>query len=162
VGDPREVAAAPEEGNSNVSWESGVGKQTWDSKSRKNRLLYGETSMDKLPVIAGILLFGLVSIANGDSFYCGNRVVSTGDSKIDVLSKCGPPDVSETVSYDTEGSGSAPGRGGIAEGKESTKKVEKLSYNCGEGRFIRLLTLIDGKLVSIETGGYGSGPEKCN
>lgn len=100
--------------------------------------------MNKVLVFVGILLIGFVSIANGDSFRCGDRVVSTGDSKMDVLSKCGPPDYSETVSYDTTGSVSRSGS--IA---ASTKKVEKLYYNCGDGRFIRVLTLIDGKLVRI-------------
>ena len=81
--------------------------------------------MNKLLVFVGILLFGFISIANGDSFRCGNRVVSTGDSKMEVLIKCGPPDDSETVSYDTTGSVSSSGS--IA---ASTKKVDKLYYNC--------------------------------
>lgn len=112
--------------------------------------------MRKLFLFVGIFLFCFVSIANGDSFRCGNRVVSTGDSKMEVLSKCGPPDDSETVSYDTKGSVSSGGSVDLR-----TKKVDKLYYNCGDGRFIRVLTLIDGKLVRIENGGYGSGPIKC-
>jgi hypothetical protein len=79
---------------------------------------------------------------------------------MEVLSKCGPPDDSETVSYDTKGSrGSVFSKGSV---DLTTKKVDKLYYNCGDGRFIRVLTLIDGKLVTIENAGYGSGPEKCN
>jgi hypothetical protein len=113
--------------------------------------------MKKLFIFVGIMLLVFVSIANGDSFRCGNRVVSTGDSKMEVLSKCGPPDDSETVSYDTTGSVSRGGNIAM-----STKKVDKLYYNCGDGRFIRVLTLIDGKLVTIENGAYGSGPPKCN
>lgn len=113
--------------------------------------------MNKLFVFVGIMLFGFVSIANADSFRCGNRLVSTDDTKMDVISKCGPPHDSETVSYDTKGSVSSGGSVNLR-----TKKVEKLYYNCGEGSFIRVLTLISGKLVKIENGGYGSGPEKCN
>jgi hypothetical protein len=112
--------------------------------------------MKKLFIFVGILLLVFASIANGDSFRCGNRVVSTGDSKMEVISKCGPPDDSETVSYDTEGSVSSGGSVDLR-----TKKVDKLYYNCGNGRFIRVLTLIDGKLVRIENAGYGSGPTKC-
>jgi Protein of unknown function (DUF2845) len=112
--------------------------------------------MRKLFLFVGMLLFCIVSIARGDSFHCGNRVVSTGDSKMDVLSKCGPPDDSETVSYDTKGTASGEGSVDL-----KTKKVDKLYYNCGDSRFIRLLTVIDGKLVKIENGGYGSGAAKC-
>jgi hypothetical protein len=114
-------------------------------------------AMKQFLVFVGILLFGFVSIANGDSIRCGSRVVSTGDSKIEVISKCGPPDDSETVSYDTKGSISDSGSFSA-----TTKKVDKLYYNCGEGRFIEVLIFMDGKLVKIERGGYGSGPEKCN
>ena len=112
--------------------------------------------MKKLFIFVGIMILFFISTAHGDSFHCGNRVVSTGDSKMEVISKCGPPDDSETVSYDTKGSVSGAGSVGLR-----TKKVDKLYYNCGDGRFIRVLTLIDGKLVSIENGGYGTGPTKC-
>lgn len=65
------------------------------------------------------------------------------------------------VSYDTKGSVSkSPSKSKTF--SASTKKVEKLYYNCGNGRFIWVLTLIDGKVVSIESEGYGSGPTKCN
>jgi hypothetical protein len=104
-------------------------------------------------VFVGILIFGQISVAHGDSIRCGSRVVSTGDSRIDVLSKCGPPDDSEIVSYDT-----TYGGGRV---RKSEKKVEKLYYNCGDGRFIQVLTIIDGEVVKIERGAYGSGPIKC-
>lgn len=113
--------------------------------------------MNKLIIFVVILLFGFASISHGESFRCGSRIVSKGDSKIEVLSKCGPPDDSEIVSYDTTGFIS---RGGSID--MSTKKVEKLYYNCGDGRFIRVLSFIDGRLVAVENGGYGSGPQKCN
>ncbi len=112
--------------------------------------------MRRLFLSVGVLLFCFVSVANGDCFRCGDRGVSTGDSRMDVINKCGAPDDSETVSYDTKGFVS---NGGSIHLK--TKKVEKLYYNCGEGRFTRVLTFIDGKLVRIERGGYGSGPAKC-
>lgn len=116
--------------------------------------------MNKLPAFVFILLFAFVSVVVGDSFRCGNKIVSTGDLKMEVLSKCGPPDDSEIVSYDTKGSVSkSPSSKTFS---ASTKKVEKLYYNCGNGRFIRVLTLIDGKVESIESEGYGSGPTKCN
>jgi hypothetical protein len=101
------------------------------------------------------LLF--TSVARGDAFRCGDRVVSTRESKMDVISKCGSPDDSEMVSYDTRDSVSNSGNISA-----STKKVEKLYYNYREGRLIRILTLMNGRLIRIERGGYGSGPQKCD
>ena len=109
----------------------------------------------KALVILGLLLF-LVSAANADCLRCGSRNACTGDSKIEVISKCGQPDDSETTSYDSSGSVSGSGRVDL-----HTTKVDTFYYNCGEGRFIHTLTFHGSKLISIKRGGYGSGPAKC-
>jgi len=106
--------------------------------------------------IFGVLFLVYVSNARADGFWCGSKLISVGETKLEVISKCGPPDDSEIVSYDTMWSFSSSGNL-----TASTKKVENLYYNCGDGRFIRILTFIDGKLTSIKNGGYGSGPKKC-
>jgi hypothetical protein len=113
--------------------------------------------MKKLLGITAILLFGFASIAAGDSFRCQDRIVKTGDSKMDVIGKCGTPDYSEIVADESVSTGSHRYKS-----KTKTKKVEKLYYNCGSGRFNRILTFVGGKLETIETGDYGSGDEKCN
>lgn len=113
--------------------------------------------MKKLLGVAVIVLFGFVSIATANSFRCQDRIVSTGDSKMDVISKCGDPDYSEIVSVESVSTGSHRYKS-----KTKTKKVEKLYYNCGSGRFNRVLTFVEGKLETIENGDYGSGDQKCN
>lgn len=110
--------------------------------------------MKKFVVFLMVLFIGAAATVSGESFYCGSRVVSTGDTKIEVFSKCGSPDYEEMVAVETTGSVGA--RVDL-----STKYVEKLYYNCGKDRFIRVLTFTDGKLVKIENAGYGSGPQKC-
>jgi hypothetical protein len=35
--------------------------------------------------------------------------------------------------------------------------IDEWTYDFGRYRFVRYLTFIDGKLSSVETGGYGSG-----
>lgn len=109
-----------------------------------------------LRILIFVLFIGYASIANTEGFWCRYRLVNLGDTKIEVIAKCGDPDGSEIVSYDTTGYNI---KGYIS---VSTKKVEILYYNCGDGRFIRILTFIDGRLVDIENGGYGSGPQKCD
>lgn len=92
--------------------------------------------------------FLLVSMAQADSFRCGSRVVSTGDSKADVIIKCGSPDYSEVTSVEVTGS--------------SVTKIESFYYNCGEGRFTQILIFRGSALVGIRSSGnYGSGPQRC-
>lgn len=102
--------------------------------------------MKKAFVFSGIMLLGCMSIAYGSSWNCGGGIVGTGDSKMDVISKCGSPDYSETVSQDTSG---YIGGGGVS---LSTKKVDKLYYSARGGSLSRVVTFTDGKVVKIETG----------
>jgi len=102
----------------------------------------------KAIIILIAIFFIIVSVVQADSFRCGSRVVSTGDSKADVIVKCGPPDYSEVVSFSVS--------------ETSVTKIEAFYYNCGEGRFVHVLTFKGSILVGIKpTGGYGSGPERC-
>lgn len=106
--------------------------------------------MRQLIVTLLFVSFPISSIAFADSMRCkteqGSELVSAGDSKFDVIAKCGPPDYSDVVAI-TRGT--------------SYEKVEQLYYNCGEGKFIRILTFQGGILIKIKDGARGSGEEKC-
>jgi hypothetical protein len=94
-----------------------------------------------------VLLLGF-SLAQADSIRCVSGIVSTGETKGDVISKCGPPDYSEVESVKFSGS--------------SATAIETWYYNCGEGRFNRTLKFKGSKLVEIKSPGtYGSGPPRC-
>ncbi len=86
-----------------------------------------------------------------------------GDSKFDVVRKCGNPDYGEESSQVTTGQfGSTRDKGMKSGGfATSTEKIEKLYFNCGQGRFIKILTFRGGTLVTIETGDRGSGNQRC-
>jgi hypothetical protein len=86
-----------------------------------------------------------------------------GDSKFEVIHKCGEPDYAEETEEITEGSVRSD-----AEQKERRssfravrQRVEKFYYNCGQGRFIKILVFRGGRLVSIKEGERGSGPQRC-
>ncbi len=86
-----------------------------------------------------------------------------GDSKFDVIRKCGKPDYedeSATVSSGEFGSTRNKGtkQGGFT---SSTERIEKFYFNCGTGRFIKILTFRGGRLVMIEEGDRGSGDQRC-
>jgi hypothetical protein len=86
-----------------------------------------------------------------------------GDSKYDVVRKCGDPDFSEETQQVTSGDFGKVRRDGNTQGffGSTTTKVETLYYNCGQGRFIRVLIFFGGRLSSIQQGDRGSGDQKC-
>ena len=90
-----------------------------------------------------------------DTFRCGKKLVSVGDTKVEVLIKCGEPSLRKVTGYETIGGY----RESISQGtyREISQKVEKWYYNCGKGNFIRVLTFKGGILTYIEIGGRGSG-----
>lgn len=80
---------------------------------------------------------------------CGDRIISTGDTKGEVLAKCGEPFY--RTSHDEE----------LRERLDETRSrkvvvtVEEWTYNFGPQRFLRLITFRNGRVVDIRTGGYG-------
>jgi hypothetical protein len=86
-----------------------------------------------------------------------------GDSKFDVIRKCGQFDYIEENEAITSG--------GVAETKKHgerqssfgavTERVDTAYYDCGQGRLIKVLVFRNGILVSIANGDRGSGEQKC-
>ena len=75
-------------------------------------------------------------------FGCERAVISVGDTKKEVLTKCGKPTSKETIRKKHRG----------AKGNQS---VEKWTYNLGPSRLMRFYRFENGKVAAIETGGYG-------
>ncbi len=121
----------------------------------------------KLINAAGIML-GLVFLIffntlPAHAFRCGTRLISVGDSKFRVLSKCGDPthiDIWEeerifrdfhTPKYtDSE---NQHYREFFVVKQQVT--IERWTYNLGALKFIRHLTFENGSLVKIITGEHG-------
>lgn len=105
-----------------------------------------------------ILVFLLVaSVAKADCIRCGlDKLVCTGDSKFDIIVACGQPDYTEELGDKVTG---AIGGGAFV---ASEKKMEKMYYNCGDGRFIKIILISNGRIIRIDDGERGRGPIKCN
>ena len=87
----------------------------------------------------------LVAASPALALRCGNNIVDVGDTKIEVLSKCGEPTLKEEVGEDfTRESDSR-------ETRRAKRYVEKWTYNFGSTRFIYVLTIRDGKVIDIST-----------
>ena len=97
----------------------------------------------------------------------GTKLVHKGSSKMDVLTKCGQPDLKESSGADTFGSFESNTQHAIGNSntggtyRAGTLFVERWYYNCGENRWNKTLVFVNGILQSIHDGDRGSGPDKC-
>ena len=76
------------------------------------------------------------------SIRCGTEVVRLGAHSSELIQKCGEPDHKDRI-----------------EARLST--TEKWTYNCGSGRFMKVVNIRGGKVDKIEETGRGSGPSRC-
>lgn len=109
-------------------------------------------------------LLGFMMTSNADtSMRCGNKLIYTGDSKAEILIKCGEPMLKETMSIAShnkkkidavrlENKKQLSATGRISENTELTELVEQWTYSPGEGRFLQLLKFRGGSLESITDG----------
>jgi hypothetical protein len=110
---------------------------TKDSKGMKAR----GANLLSLTALTGIVFF-LAVPSWARSMRCGNELVRVGDPTIQLLQRCGEPDLKELLNTD-----------GLI--------VEKWTYNCGSLRFMRIITLRGGVIRKIELADYGTGPPRC-
>jgi hypothetical protein len=115
-------------------------------------------------VIFILCIFFLLSPKNAFSLRCGSDLVSRGDRKIEVLKKCGEPDLIETweeeITIHVKGLKDEVNRDSIIErahgfSENTISHVEEWTYNFGPQRFIQFLTFVNGKLLRIEEGPRG-------
>ncbi len=126
-----------------------------------------------VPCVMAYILFCFLSFnisAEAACMSCVSRTGSSytelaceGDSKFDVIRKCGKPDYEEESSQVTTGQFGSTRQKGSKEGgfASSTERIDKFYFNCGQGRFVKILTFRGGVLVTIEEGDRGSGEQKC-
>ncbi|MBU2548023.1 MAG: DUF2845 domain-containing protein [Proteobacteria bacterium] len=87
------------------------------------------------------LLFASGQALADNAMSCGQKLVMVGDTKTDVLSKCGPPDYQEML--------------GVEKTEDTVVKIEQWQYDFGPRNLIRILTFKAGRLATIELGPYG-------
>ena len=93
--------------------------------------------------------------AGADSFRCGTRLVSDGDSVDKVAALCGPPsDIQrhEILRRPVQWYG---GRPYYTSYEPQPVPVEYWIYNLGPSKLMRRLKFEDGLLVEVETLGHG-------
>ncbi|MGH8593857.1 MAG: DUF2845 domain-containing protein [Gammaproteobacteria bacterium] len=89
---------------------------------------------NKLPMASlGSFLCLAGGVLADDTFRCGVHLVTAGDTKLEVMEKCGLPLLKETVSGADE------------------RLVEQWHYRPGTRSFQRILTFTGARLVDIDT-----------
>jgi hypothetical protein len=106
-------------------------------------------------VLLAALLLAPALAAHADAMRCGNRLVSEGDTRVEVRGLCGEPADVQTRSilrrphYDLHGRIVYFGDGLIE------IPVEIWTYNFGPYKLMRRVRFVDGQVEEIETLGYG-------
>lgn len=97
------------------------------------------------------------------AFRCGRKIVTLGDTTLEVLNKCGDPTSREVVRTEVRG-----GYLGLTDEteedlsverryyKEVYVKVERWHYDFGPHKFMKILTFRGGVLTRIKRVGYGT------
>jgi hypothetical protein len=95
------------------------------------------------------------------AFRCGSGLVTTGDTKAQVLVTCGKPTSKEKACENSQEYTTAGKYGKIKKSRKCGKKVEIWHYNCGDLDFIYALTFKNGILIKETTEGRGKGSSDC-
>lgn len=106
-----------------------------------------------LTLLVIVLASGPARAADGMS--CPGGVVSVGDSRLDLLGKCGPATMIESrPAQVTEWVGDR------LQGAFRTIgiTIETWTYDLGSSRLVQFVRIEAGKVVNVRTGGYGHGP----
>jgi hypothetical protein len=95
-----------------------------------------------------------------DTFRCRNVVFTEGDTRAEVLLKCGEPDYEEVVRKTEKGESDR--EEGVF--SRDTEYVVEWYYDCGRRQFVRIITFKGGKILSVgdlDTKGTGDNPRDC-
>jgi hypothetical protein len=116
-------------------------------------------------IVAILCVFGSVGAASS-AFRCGTKLVSDGDTRAEVIQKCGEPTFvdsweEELIQRDFGAVRNYDPRTGRYEGSREPflvkiqVKIELWTYNLGSTQFTRYLRFENGILKEITTGAKG-------
>jgi hypothetical protein len=103
-------------------------------------------SWRSLSVLAGLLVLGDAALA--ETFRCGPWIVSEDVSVPELLEKCGEPTHKSSETLDVYG----PATTGSGRVKRGTTTIETWTFDRGSQAFPMVVTIIDGKIKSMERG----------
>ncbi len=113
---------------------------------------------------AGTLALALLAPGAQAAMRCGSHLIEEGDGKLEVLRRCGEPDLVEYRPAVVTARGPSPllafpglppGHAGRAPRVAVAVDVEDWTYNLGPARFMRRVRFANGRVVEIVSLGRG-------
>jgi len=117
--------------------------------------------MKSLEIAFIIFSFLFLCTSNALAFRCGSGLVSSGDTKTQVLVTCGKPTTRESTCEGRQTATTIDNNGTIKKRQKCSRKMDVWHYNCGENDYIYALTFENGKLTNETTEGRGRGKSDC-
>lgn len=105
--------------------------------------------IDIILILSLLCFFNESVSAATSSFKCGNRIVSLGNTKAEVVIKCGTPAWKDAWSDDIVRNVNK------ADQFRISVERERWIYNFGPNAFLQIILFENGKLMNIATGDYG-------
>ncbi len=102
--------------------------------------------MQRIGIMLVFLAATAASIADAATLSCRGGIISSGDRSIDVIAKCGDPDLKESHQEVL--------RDPVTNDKVFVT-VEEWTFNFGPTQFMRVVILKNGVVADIRTGNYG-------
>jgi hypothetical protein len=112
---------------------------------------------------------GAMMIAgNALAFRCGNRLVKEGMAESQVIELCGEPESTRHLGYKLRpyiikrpaGQSSLSGSRHIYAGFHEEVLIKEMLFNFGPRKLMRVVRFEGGRMVTVETAGYGHPKEK--
>ena len=115
--------------------------------------------MRALGMAIALAMVGAPVAAEAASLRCGRALVADGALQTEVIAKCGEP-AAKNFRTVTDSAGSVTpdrARGGVTTERRSvTREYEDWTYNFGPRRLIQVVTFENGRLIDVQSAGYGS------
>jgi hypothetical protein len=102
-----------------------------------------------------LLLITVTTGAAALNFQCGNKLVSEGESPPEVVAKCGEPTRIDRSTIVRSSTGWIGNQSGVSNSIQVEIPVEVWLYNLGPDRLMEQLRFEGGRLVRIESLGFG-------
>lgn len=100
-----------------------------------------------------MLLAGVPSLVMAESIRCGSQIIERGSSSAELSEYCGDP--VQVSKYTALGGDGRAGRNGVITNSSGDIEVEIWTYNFGPNQLMERVRIENGKVVQIDSLGYG-------
>lgn len=103
-----------------------------------------------------LMLFTMLLASEAWALRCGNQLVQVGDHKIEVLDRCGEPDMVDRRMGIRGSRLRHPPQGALELSQYEEIEIEEWVYDLGPRKFRQFLRFENGVLKDIDQLGYGN------